>query len=103
MPDVCSPDWPTCVDGVSSCSRYLMVSETQVHHNNTNNRGTRYIYRYTHIHIQLAPIVKAGNMRSLGGSVMFVLVTFCYCDVTVSDGDKETEGTCSADIKDCAG
>ena len=34
---------------------------------------------------------------------MLVLVTYCHCDVTVSDGDKETEGTCSADIKNCAG
>ena len=33
---------------------------------------------------------------------MLVLVIFCHCDVTVSE-DREPEGTCSADTKDCAG
>ena len=41
-------------------------------------------------------------MRRVGGSLVLVLVTFSYCDVTVSE-DKEPEGTCSADAKDCAG
>ena len=41
-------------------------------------------------------------MRRVGGSLVLVLVTFCYCDVTVSE-DREPEGTCSADTKDCAG
>ena len=87
VPDVCPPDWPTWVCGVrppptpgtsgSLSLRYIIIPTLALHIHNS----------YT------------GIMRSVGGPLVLVLLTFVCGD----DEDRGIDGTCTADKSDCAG